>query len=54
MGYIRFVLSKRVTGDDGGATNAVISRIESDMADTGMARDEPDNARPCRAWRQGY
>ena len=33
MGYIRFVLSKRVTGDDGGATNAV---IESDMADTGM------------------
>ena len=36
MGYIRFVLSKRVTGDDGGATNAVISRIESDMADTGM------------------
>ena len=36
MGYIRFVLSKRVTGSDGGATNAVISRIESDMADTGM------------------
>ena len=36
MGYIRLVLSKRVTGDDGGATNAVISRIESDMADTGM------------------
>lgn len=36
MSYIKFVLSKRVTGDDGGAMNAVISRIESDMADTAM------------------
>lgn len=36
MSYIKFVLSKRVTGEDGGATNAVISRIESDMADTAM------------------
>lgn len=36
MSYIKFVLSKRVTGDDGGATNARISRIESDMADTSM------------------
>lgn len=36
MSYIKFVLSKRVTCDDGGATNAVISRIESDMADTAM------------------
>ena len=29
-------MGKRVTVDDGGATNAVISRIERDMADTGM------------------
>ena len=36
MGYIKFVLVRRVTGSDGGATNAVISRIGSDMADTGM------------------
>ncbi|RGN33875.1 hypothetical protein [Bacteroides oleiciplenus] len=36
MGYIKFVLSTRKTDADGNATTAVISRIESDMADTGM------------------
>lgn len=54
MGYIRFVLSKRVTGDDGGATNAVISRIESDMADTGMLETNLIMHALGRAWRQGY
>lgn len=35
MGYIKFVL-RRLTDDVGNATHCVISRIESDMADTGM------------------
>lgn len=35
MGYIKFVL-KRATDAEGNTTNARISRIESDMADTGM------------------
>lgn len=35
MGYIKFVLSTRKTDEKGNATRAVISRIESDMADTG-------------------
>lgn len=36
MGYIKFVMSTRKTDDAGNTTRAVISRIESDMADTGM------------------
>lgn len=36
MSYIKFVLSTRRTDDKGNATITVISRIESDMADTGM------------------
>lgn len=36
MGYIRFVMSTRKTDEVGNTTRAVISRIESDMADTGM------------------
>ena len=36
MGYIKFVLSTRKTDEVGNTTRAVISRIESDMADTGM------------------
>lgn len=36
MGYIKFVLSTRKTDEVGNATRAVISRIESDMADNGM------------------
>ncbi|NDV83640.1 hypothetical protein [Bacteroides sp. 51] len=35
MGYIKFILNTRFV-DDGRTTNAVISRIESDMADTNM------------------
>ena len=36
MGYIKFVLSVRKTDDKGNTTRTVISRVESDMADTGM------------------
>lgn len=36
MGYIKFVMSTRKTDEVGNTTRAVISRIESDMADTGM------------------
>ena len=36
MGYINFVLSVRKTDDKGNTTRTVISRVESDMADTGM------------------
>ena len=36
MGYIKFVLSVRKTDDNGNTTRTVISRVESDMADTGM------------------
>ena len=36
MGYIKFVMSTRKTDEAGNTTRAVISRIESDMADTGM------------------
>lgn len=36
MGYIKFVMSMRKTDEQGNATRSVISRIESDMADTGM------------------
>lgn len=36
MGYIKFVMSVRKTDESGKATRSVISRVESDMADTGM------------------
>nr|DAG98141.1 MAG TPA: hypothetical protein [Herelleviridae sp.] len=36
MGYIKFVMSMRKTDEVGNTTRANISRIESDMADTGM------------------
>lgn len=36
MGYIKFVLSTRKTDEQGNTTHSVISRIESDMADTSM------------------
>ena len=36
MGYIKFVLSVRKTDDKGNTTRTVISRVESDMADTDM------------------
>lgn len=36
MGYIKFRISTRKTDEVGNTTRAVISRIESDMADTGM------------------
>ncbi len=36
MGYIKFVMSTRKTDEIGYVTHARISRIESDMADTGM------------------
>lgn len=36
MGYIKFVMSVRKSDEQGNTTRAVISRIESDMADTGM------------------
>lgn len=36
MGYIKFVMSIRKSDEQGNTTRAVISRIESDMADTGM------------------
>lgn len=36
MGYIKFVMSARSADATGNPTRAVISRIESDMADTGM------------------
>lgn len=36
MGYIKFVMSTRKTDEVGNTTRAVISRIESDMADTSM------------------
>lgn len=35
MGYIKFVLT-RTSDEQGNTTNARISRIESDMADTSM------------------
>nr|DAD91223.1 MAG TPA: hypothetical protein [Siphoviridae sp. ctu3K14] len=36
MGYIKFVMSIRKRDEEGNTTRAVISRIESDMADTSM------------------
>jgi len=36
MGYIKFVMSLRELDSQNNATRAVISRIESDMADTSM------------------
>lgn len=36
MGYIKFVVSIRKSDEHGNTTHARISRIESDMADTGM------------------
>lgn len=36
MGYIRFVMSLRKVDEQGHATCAVISCIESDMADNAM------------------
>lgn len=36
MGYIKFILTSRATDISGNPTHARISRIESDMADTGM------------------
>lgn len=36
MGYIKFVMSMRKTDEVGNTIRANISRIESDMADTGM------------------
>ncbi len=36
MGYIKFVLSTRRIDDAGNAVQAVISRLDSDMADTAM------------------
>ena len=36
MGYIRFVMSLRKVDEQGRATRAVISRIESVMADNAM------------------
>ena len=36
MAYIKFVLSLRRSDELGNTTRAVVSRIESDMADTGM------------------
>lgn len=34
MGYIKFVMSVRKSDEQGNTTRTVISRIESDMADT--------------------
>lgn len=34
MGYIKFVMSVRKSDEEGNTTRTVISRIESDMADT--------------------
>lgn len=34
MGYIKFVLGVRKTDAEGNTTRTVISRLESDMADT--------------------
>lgn len=36
MGYIKFVMSIRKSDEEGNTTRAVISRIESDMADTSV------------------
>lgn len=36
MGYIKFALGVRKTDEEGNTTRTVISRIESDMADTDM------------------
>ncbi len=36
MGYIKFRVSIRKSDEKGNTTRAVISRIESDMADTSM------------------
>lgn len=36
MAYIKFVMSVRRSDEKGNTTRAVISRIESDMADTNM------------------
>lgn len=36
MGYIKFVMSVRKSDEKGSTTHAVISRMESDMADTSM------------------
>ena len=36
MGYIKFVMSVRKSDEKGNTTRAVISRMESDMADTSM------------------
>ena len=36
MSYIKFVMSVRKTDHEGNATRAVISRIQSDMADVSM------------------
>ena len=36
MAYIKFVLSLRRSDELGNTTRAVVSRIESDMADTDM------------------
>lgn len=36
MSYIKFVMTTRSADATGNAIHAVISRIESDMADTGM------------------
>lgn len=36
MAYIKFVLSLRRSDELGNTTRAVISRVESDMADTDM------------------
>lgn len=36
MGYIKFVMSIRKSDEEGSTTRAVISRIESDMADSSM------------------
>lgn len=36
MAYIKFVMSLRRSDEKGNTTRAVISRIESDMADTSM------------------
>lgn len=52
MGYIRFVLSTRRIDDAGNAVQAVISRLDSDMADTAMLETGLImHAR--RMWRQG-
>lgn len=36
MSYIKFVMTARSADATGNPTRAIISRIESDMADTGM------------------